>query len=1288
MKKIVLFLIISLLFILPVKAENIFNYKNASAICNGVKTNSEIKIIVYNNYDKKSYRMESSSTSCNNNTYYNDNLAKIEKGDSFVSFGISPTANEIYSDNVLLKESGKTNAYSYFRISNKNRTDKITRLNTLKPHEKVVLTIDTSGKKIKTEKYKDLRITMKFGVAPSDVNIASYNSIAYYLITKNKTYGPYKLAETSVDNVYQEKTSSGSSTKIVTYNLVSSNLLKNVPSGLDIIGIKIVPYEYYTIRSGFLRMYSISLDGYTSSYSSKKKYVSVTNADNIIRHNVVNNMLEDATIKWEIADTDNLYFYCRLTSRPLIVEPKKTIYGLLYGNEIDTTINAFISKTTKNKKSSSKPYFSYKFTVPSSARKNNNIYIYEPAGDKYNTASRLDDLAKNPFIENTEYLYSLDCSSSTFLANGRELPYTDTMATSARYYYGNHVEPIGGLSISIYAVEKYLRDNNILKKNEQMTQAAFSDNYEKYIYSTKGKEAIYNAFGLLLPGDYVTTWGHVRMETGYPYVFCNDGKHKFGGKLSTKYTKDACKNYGGIDPNKSYIIITEVGGSNLNRKYEKDSAGNYYIASENGVRTEYLAKENTGWTYSLNPELTDLTDVNQYFSTKNKTAYRINKKYTFAALLNNKSSNIYLPFRYSSMTNVMNSKKVEVPTAKIALGKDYSNSNQEIYDYMAKSKKLKGTILTNYIIDGIKIQINGTKYYVYPNQTNKFSLYNDIKDKNILNAIKSLDYKTSNKVIVSVLMGPNIASVKKAADTDSEGYIKVIDTTGLTPSSIIKTTSVQLSSSSIKIVGIGKAEKLTATIKPSNATDKSVTWTSSDTTIATVSSTGVVTSKKPGTTIITVKTKDTGKTATVNVVVVQPVTGIKLSKNSTQINVNKTEIIKATIEPSNASNKKVIWSSSNNNIASVSSSGKITAITSGQAIITAATEDGNYKSSITVNVVVPVISVTSVTLDKTELVLNAKETGKLNAIIEPSNATNQSVIWSSDNTSVVTVSDGVITAKKPGTATIVVTTNDGSKKATCQVIVNAIKVNSIKLNNNNVELEIDDTYKLIATVEPSNATNKGVTWTSSNNEIATVSSTGLVTAKKNGTVTITAKIKDESKSVTATIKVIKEEPNEEVALEEDVLEVEESPSSVVPVDPVKQSDTQQQTQQPETQQPTKQPEKQQQSDTSKPSETKTPVEQVEEESDDSIVSDDINEIAENEEPIYQSKEEDNNLNKPIIIIALSFMIACISLCILKVMKKRKKESLEAEVEITPNIDLTHHKNKFIPEDYFNDKNAK
>ena len=1267
MKKVVLILVLSLLFIVPVKAENVFNYKNGLAICNGVKTNSEIKIFVYSNYDKKSYRMESSTTSCNNSTYYNNNLSKIEKGASYVAYDISPTSYEIYSDNVLLKESGKTNEYSYFRISNRNRADTIARFSTLKPHEKVVLTIDASGKKIKTDKYKDLRLTMKVGATASDVNLASFNSIAYYLITNNKTYGPYKLFESSLDNVYQEKSADGKLTKIVTYNLVSSNLLQNVPSGLDITGIKIVPYEYYTVRTGFLRMFGISLDGYASSYSSKK-YVGVTNAENVVRHNVVNNMLEVATIKWEIADTDNLYFYCRLTSKPNIVEPKKTMYGLLYGNEIDTTINAFITKTTKNTKSSSKPYFSYKFTVPSSARKNHNIYIYEPAGEKYNTPARLDDLAKNPFIENTDYFYSVDCSSSTFLANGRELPYTETMATSARYLYGNHAQPIGGLSISIYAVEKYLRDKNILKKNEQMTQAIFSENYDKYIYDIKGKEALYNAYGLLIPGDYVTAWGHVRMETGYPYVVCNDGKHKFGGKLSTKYKTDACKNYGGIDPNNSYVITTEVGGSNLNRKYEKDSTGNYFVANDSGVRTEYIAKENTGWTYSFNPELTDITNLTQYYTTKNKTAFRVNKKYTFAALINNKNTNIYLPFRYDSMTKVMSTKKIEIPTAKIALGKTYSNNNQEIYDYMYKSKKLKGTILTNYMIDGIKIQINGTKYYIYPNQTNKFSLYNDIKDKNILNAIKSLDYKTKNKVIISVLMGPNIASVKKAAGADSEGYIKVIDTTGLTPTAVIKTTSIKLSSSSVKIVGIGKTKKLTATLEPTNATEKSITWTSSNTAIATVSSTGLITAKKPGTVTVTVKTKDTGKTATANVVVVQPVSGIKLSKTNTHINVNKTETIKATIEPSDASNKKVIWTSSNTSIASVSSTGKITAIKSGQAIITAETEDGNFKSNIVVNVVVPVVAVTSVTLDKTELVLNDKDTETLNATILPANATNQGVVWTSDNTSVVTVSEGVVTAKKPGTANITVTTNDGNKVSICKVVVNEVKVSDIKINNTNVELEIGDTYKLVLTIEPNNATDKTVTWTSSDTTIATVSSSGLITAKKSGTATITAKTKDGSKSVTSTVKVIKEETTEPVAVEEDELEVEEAPSTVVPIDPVKPTET------------TKP------SNSTKTSETQPQVEQKDEEVENPITSDDSNETIEIEEPINQTK--DTNLNKPIIITVISFIVVCIAAYISKLIKKRKneKEIIETKV-MTTNIDRTNHKNKFIPEDYYDDKKS-
>jgi uncharacterized protein YjdB len=146
----------------------------------------------------------------------------------------------------------------------------------------------------------------------------------------------------------------------------------------------------------------------------------------------------------------------------------------------------------------------------------------------------------------------------------------------------------------------------------------------------------------------------------------------------------------------------------------------------------------------------------------------------------------------------------------------------------------------------------------------------------------------------------------------------------------------------------------------------------------------------------------------------------------------------------------------------------------------------------------------------------------LTATVAPSNATNQSVTWSSSNTTVATVSSsGLVSAKAVGSATITVTTNDGSKKATCSVSVSPISVTGVSLDKTSLTLTEGDIYTLTATVAPSNATDKSVSWSSSNTSVATVSSSGVVTAQSTGSATITVTTNDGAKKATCSVTVQK-----------------------------------------------------------------------------------------------------------------------------------------------------------------------
>ncbi len=164
------------------------------------------------------------------------------------------------------------------------------------------------------------------------------------------------------------------------------------------------------------------------------------------------------------------------------------------------------------------------------------------------------------------------------------------------------------------------------------------------------------------------------------------------------------------------------------------------------------------------------------------------------------------------------------------------------------------------------------------------------------------------------------------------------------------------------------------------------------------------------------------------------VTGVTLNKAATTLAVGQTELLTATVAPSNATNKNVTWSSNNTGVATVSN-GLVTAVAAGTAVISVTTADGSFVARCTTTVQTNSVAVTGVGLNKAATTLAVGQTELLTATVAPSNATNQNVAWSSNNTGVATVSNGLVTAVAAGTAVISVTTADGNHTAPCAVIV-------------------------------------------------------------------------------------------------------------------------------------------------------------------------------------------------------------------------------------------------------------
>ena len=251
----------------------------------------------------------------------------------------------------------------------------------------------------------------------------------------------------------------------------------------------------------------------------------------------------------------------------------------------------------------------------------------------------------------------------------------------------------------------------------------------------------------------------------------------------------------------------------------------------------------------------------------------------------------------------------------------------------------------------------------------------------------------------------------------------------------IAVSSVTLDSTSMTLEE-GEEHQLTVAVSPYNADNKVVIWTSSNSSVASVND-GLVKAIKSGKATITVKSDDGGKTASCEVTVnekINPVESVSLDKTSYEMTEGEEFTLTATIKPDNATNQNVTWSSSNTSVATVDH-GRVTALKSGTAKIKVTTEDGGKTAACTVTVNEKVYPVESVSLDKTSYEMTEGEEFTLTATIKPDNATNTNVTWSSSNTSVTTVSNGKVTAKKAGTTTITVKTEDGGKTATCTVYV-------------------------------------------------------------------------------------------------------------------------------------------------------------------------------------------------------------------------------------------------------------
>lgn len=265
-----------------------------------------------------------------------------------------------------------------------------------------------------------------------------------------------------------------------------------------------------------------------------------------------------------------------------------------------------------------------------------------------------------------------------------------------------------------------------------------------------------------------------------------------------------------------------------------------------------------------------------------------------------------------------------------------------------------------------------------------------------------------------------------------------------------------------------------------------------------------------------------------------PVTiyNVTVTPEEVTLNVGETFQLLANLEPSNATNQNVSWFTNNPEIATIeANTGIVTAVGNGEVTVTVTTDDGGYNASSLIKVVggsETIVSVYHVVVDPLEITLDIGETFQFISNTEPSNATNQTVIWFSNNPSIATIDSntGLVTATGAGEIDVTVSTIDGGFNASALVKVNSgpappISVYNVTISPYILTINLGESFLLKGNVEPSNATNQNVSWFSNNPSIASVNAnTGLVTGTGIGEIDLTVKTDDGGYNASILIQVV------------------------------------------------------------------------------------------------------------------------------------------------------------------------
>lgn len=324
----------------------------------------------------------------------------------------------------------------------------------------------------------------------------------------------------------------------------------------------------------------------------------------------------------------------------------------------------------------------------------------------------------------------------------------------------------------------------------------------------------------------------------------------------------------------------------------------------------------------------------------------------------------------------------------------------------------------------------------------------------------------------------------------------------------ISATQMLLDKSALTLI-IGSKDKLNVRFVPENTTNQEVLWTSSNPLVVKVDAQGNIEGVAVGEAVVTAKTLAGDPSAECKIVVSLPaITGLDIDKKDVQVLVGEDVQYKAVTTPPNAQPEELVWSSSDNNIATISlSSGLAKTLKPGKTIIKVTSKSGHVTAT-TALTVLPV-KVQSILLGNEVLNLNKGVKFKLNYTVLPAEATDKTVKFELSNNNVATVDQtGTLTTISEGETMLTVSSNDGAATSKLLIKVTAVKVKEVTLSKTAISLLLGQSELVTANILPGNAENKNILWESSNEAIAIVDKQGKITSIAIGKATITANAAD------------------------------------------------------------------------------------------------------------------------------------------------------------------------------------